>query len=281
MMGEVRAPCCSVGARADVAAIDEALRGGSGLGAASKRFGVPRPSLGKHRLRCLGIRVEQQMPSVRPRTTSTSAASWRETATIQPTLNAVPSLPASGLSPFLVENPDDDPQTAPRRLISAITENRCVEMRARGKSYKEIATALGVSEDCAIDAVERALIRVRRNTAKFAEQVLQKQRAAEAAGVVYFVRHGSDGPIKIGKTREDPGRRVGCLQTGNPVPLVLLAVVPGYSETEAQLHERFAEHRIAGEWFRAAPELLAFIDGARMGAGEHLPRAAAEGGAAA
>jgi hypothetical protein len=50
-------PCCSVGARADAPAIDEALRHGEGLGAVAKRHpGVVRGTLGKHRQRCLGIR---------------------------------------------------------------------------------------------------------------------------------------------------------------------------------------------------------------------------------
>lgn len=30
--------------------------------------------------------------------------------------------------------------------------------------------------------------------------------------------------------------------------------------TPAQLHERFAEHRVRGEWFRLVPEIVAYIN---------------------
>jgi hypothetical protein len=85
---------------------------------------------------------------------------------------------------------------------------------------------------------------------------------------VYFLRSGASGPIKIGFTGNTPMARLSALQTGNPEPLRLLAAIPGVREDEQRLHERFAHIRIGGEWFRAEPDLLAFIDGALMGCRE-------------
>lgn len=86
-------------------------------------------------------------------------------------------------------------------------------------------------------------------------------------GVVYFVRAGEDGHIKIGFTASKPSERIANLQTGNPVPLILVAVVPGEPILERQLHQRFAQYRGIGEWFKPGSELVAFIDGARLAGG--------------
>src|SRR5262249_6006144 len=60
-----------------------------------------------------------------------------------------------------------------------------------------------------------------------------------------------------------PYERMAKLQTGTPLVLKLLAAVPGGATEEAELHQRFTALRERGEWFLAAPELLAFIEGAR------------------
>jgi len=75
---------------------------------------------------------------------------------------------------------------------------------------------------------------------------------------VYFVQ-ASNGLVKIGVSGS-PENRLRTLQTMSPVPLRLLLVLQGGgAHREAELHEQFAEHRSHGEWFRPAPELLAFI----------------------
>lgn len=75
---------------------------------------------------------------------------------------------------------------------------------------------------------------------------------------VYFIRAGDDGPIKIG-VGGDPVTRMANLQIGHHEPLTLLATLAGDAETEAEVHEAFARHRLRGEWFEPAPALLAFI----------------------
>lgn len=76
--------------------------------------------------------------------------------------------------------------------------------------------------------------------------------------MVYFIRSGPDGPIKIGTAR-DPSGRLAALQTGSPHLLVGLGVVSGGAEIEATFHARFSAHRLRGEWFAPHAEILACI----------------------
>lgn len=73
---------------------------------------------------------------------------------------------------------------------------------------------------------------------------------------VYFARAGD--AIKIGVSI-DVRARVRGLSTSSPVPIELLAAMPGGVDEERALHRRFAYLRMNGEWFRAESELLDFI----------------------
>lgn len=73
----------------------------------------------------------------------------------------------------------------------------------------------------------------------------------------YFIQAVTGGPIKIGKSRTIH-KRVAALQLGNPETLVCFALIPGNCEFE--IHERFHDLCVGGEWFRPGPELLAYID---------------------
>jgi hypothetical protein len=88
---------------------------------------------------------------------------------------------------------------------------------------------------------------------------------------VYFIQAGKAGPIKIGRTVGKVGARMATLQTGSPEPLMLLAAVPGGASVERGIHERFADLRLRGEWFRREPTLLAFIEGIIAAHGEPEP----------
>jgi len=74
---------------------------------------------------------------------------------------------------------------------------------------------------------------------------------------VYFIRNGSF--IKIGIS-VDPWKRLSSLQTGNPEPLEMLAIMPGSDDLEAGLHRAFGQYMKRGEWFAENDELLAFIE---------------------
>jgi len=75
---------------------------------------------------------------------------------------------------------------------------------------------------------------------------------------VYFIG-GAGGAIKIGFTQQDLHERVKCIQTGSPVKLVVPATQNAPKVRERHYHQRFAEHRLFGEWFSPAPDILAEI----------------------
>lgn len=96
-------------------------------------------------------------------------------------------------------------------------------------------------------------------------ELLKAARALRAAKKgpdkrsVYFIQ-ATDGLIKIG-VAGSPEDRLRTLQTMSPVPLKLRLVLPGGgAQREAELHERFREHRSHGEWFRPASDLISFMN---------------------
>lgn len=82
---------------------------------------------------------------------------------------------------------------------------------------------------------------------------------------VYFIQSGDGGPIKIGYST-NVAVRLADLQTASPHDLTLLASLPGGPKLEKVIHRGFDEHRIKGEWFRPAEDLLTFIEEVRIGA---------------
>jgi hypothetical protein len=79
-----------------------------------------------------------------------------------------------------------------------------------------------------------------------------------STGFVYFVQRGADGPIKIGYAVK-VGRRIDQLQTACAEPLRLLATLPALPMMERELHEKFSDLAIGGEWFRPAPPIFQFL----------------------
>ena len=66
--------------------------------------------------------------------------------------------------------------------------------------------------------------------------------------------------VKIGFS-ENFGRRLIALQQGVPETLTVYSFQAGSDKIEHQLHKRFADYRLRGEWFRKEGELAAWIDG--------------------
>lgn len=77
--------------------------------------------------------------------------------------------------------------------------------------------------------------------------------------VVYFVRCGVGGPIKIGRTTALMAR-ARSIQANAPGSIHIVAAIMGSADLEAALHRRFDSHRLNGEWFAAAP-VLEFLAG--------------------
>ena len=68
---------------------------------------------------------------------------------------------------------------------------------------------------------------------------------------VYFIQPIGGGPIKIG-CAANVERRLAHLQAFSPAPLRILGSLPGGVALERELHVRFSEHRLHGEWFTSA-----------------------------
>jgi hypothetical protein len=67
--------------------------------------------------------------------------------------------------------------------------------------------------------------------------------------MIYFIKDTVSQAIKIGHS-DNPEKRIGSLQTGNPHKLQLLGTVPGTELDEVRYHDQFASYRMEGEWFR-------------------------------
>jgi hypothetical protein len=65
---------------------------------------------------------------------------------------------------------------------------------------------------------------------------------------VYFITCRQTGTVKIGHSLE-PSARLKELQTAHPFELKLEASLPGGADEENDMHCRFAEVRLKGEWF--------------------------------
>lgn len=81
----------------------------------------------------------------------------------------------------------------------------------------------------------------------------------EVDGFVYFIRRGLKGPIKIGHSF-NPLLRLSHLQAANPEMLTILGAIYGGQDIERAIHRALARHRIGGEWFRPADEVLQYIE---------------------
>jgi transposase len=101
---------------------------------------------------------------------------------------------------------------------------------------------------------------VTRETAK--RKLAPRTARQPKRGRVYFLQGVDGGCIKIGFTSRDTRERLADLQTGSPVLLRILHVVPGSKADESAAHARFAASHSHGEWFRPTADLLSFISAA-------------------
>jgi len=77
--------------------------------------------------------------------------------------------------------------------------------------------------------------------------------------MIYFIREGDNGPIKVGVTKR-PESRLKSLQTGNPRPLKFISILPGYAAREKKIKSDLKVHSINGEWFNPELQVLEYID---------------------
>lgn len=76
---------------------------------------------------------------------------------------------------------------------------------------------------------------------------------------IYFAQAETGGLIKIGRAM-NVSARIDRLQTGSPVPLRVLAVIPeATAQDETEIHQHFTSARAHGEWFQPVAELESYI----------------------
>lgn len=176
---------CSICQRSDVRDINAALwligqPGAESLNAIARRLSLPKSSLSRHKNQCL-TELAEECPEAVPAALEQLAVSQGNTE------EQAGTQPERSRSPFAVPNPGDDPATAPRKLITAEIERRCMDLRVEGRRWTKIAEELGISESTAIDAVERVMIRSRRGTDAKADQVrtIEVERLARMFEAVF------------------------------------------------------------------------------------------------
>ncbi len=142
---------------------------------------------------------------------------------------------------------------------------RAAALRIARDGFEAIADRLGELLGEPSDPVQVEGVRRRERHWRACEAARERRNAQRrqesdrrTRGVVYFVRAGADGLIKIGKTK-DLASRLRGLQRMSGVALHLLATLDGGMAKEAEMHRRFAHLRAHGEWFRPGPELLQFL----------------------
>lgn len=77
--------------------------------------------------------------------------------------------------------------------------------------------------------------------------------------MVYLILCHEDNTCKIGFSAY-PKARLKAIQTSVPKKLILYAVIQGEALKEKDLHEKFKDYRLKGEWFQAHPEILHHFD---------------------
>lgn len=71
--------------------------------------------------------------------------------------------------------------------------------------------------------------------------------------MIYVIGPAESTVVKIGHTIGQPSERLGMLQTGNPVRLMVRWSSEGDRTLESHLHAVFKDYRVRGEWFDLAP----------------------------
>ncbi len=141
---------------------------------------------------------------------------------------------------------------------------------------KEAAVILGVSVSWLLMLAQEGKIPFKRVSSRsilFRTQEIRdaiesippepSRELARKNGFVYFIRARSDGPIKIGFALSVE-HRLYQLQCANYEALHLLASIPGTRKSESKIQRHFRKHRIRGEWFSPAQEILDYVAATKM-----------------
>lgn len=117
-------------------------------------------------------------------------------------------------------------------------------------SANEVKLAWAIAGPLVMEHAEHAL-----NPRDF--PVPDQRQCDRCAPWCYFIQAGDNGPIKIGRAKNVEQRRTE-LQTGHADTLHVRAATKLF--TESAVHRFYAGENIRGEWHRASPRLLAFVE---------------------
>jgi hypothetical protein len=109
---------------------------------------------------------------------------------------------------------------------------------------------------------------IERDARRLHKRVIEAMIIDGMDSYVYFVGCADVELVKIGRAK-DVQKRLVTLQIGCPLELRLLAAFGGGISSERILHQRFAEDRARGEWFRRSrllDELIRFVQDLRVAA---------------
>src|SRR5262249_45796326 len=146
------------------------------------------------------------------------------------------------------------PKSAGRRATGALN----LAMPARGQSVgwlvrsREVPT-FNRTNDLREGAGKKVSLKRKRNF---------QRRPHPPRTWVYIIGHPTEGPVKIGVTK-NAKRRLQGVQTVSAHKLTILARFRGDKADEARIHERFKLLRLEGEWFERNTELAWFIKSIR------------------
>lgn len=109
---------------------------------------------------------------------------------------------------------------------------------------------------------EPAVVSVPKLSLPSLDEVSVPRLQAGQTGYVYIIGNETGEYVKIGWSTTIR-QRFTTLQSYIPTPLKVYALIPAVPALERGLHDRFAEHRATGEWFRLEGDLAEWIAGKR------------------
>lgn len=77
--------------------------------------------------------------------------------------------------------------------------------------------------------------------------------------MIYFIQNSETKHIKIGYSN-DVRKRLSEIQISSPHELKILSICEGDIELEKELHDKFNDYYIRGEWFNPSEELISYIN---------------------
>ena len=166
--------CRAIGARRDAATSTRCCALARAWPVA-KLHGV-KGTLGRHRLKCLGILVGG--PSESPEAPETTVSEEPETHPKRAELDPEKLMKSlaetvSGMSRPLLSAPRPSGEVKPVEVVTAALEVKCVNLRLAGWEWDDIAEKLGVDWRTAVAMTERVLLRTRAKADRKAEQLRQ------------------------------------------------------------------------------------------------------------